>query len=436
MVVAEGITPKDIINCDVVIVGGSIAGNYLSSLLSKTRLNIHVIEEHGSIGHPMKCAGIVSSKILRIMRIPPRLIVNRVMEARIAGPGGKSITVRTRDKPIVLDRIEFDRHFMAIARDNGVTYHLEEKVASIEHAADEIVATSTKAVYHAKVLVGCDGASSMTGRIEGVVNEFITGKQSIISVAIGKKSMQIGQGQCELHFDPEWNDLFCWVIPTGNAALRVGLAAKNNVARKFDSFFKARFGNTLDELVRQGEIKNSTFTGGTIPVGIMKPCAFDRCLLVGDAACQVKASTGGGIVMLAIAAKYAARAIQEAFQKQDFSRRFFKKHYQTLILKRIGLTLRMHLAIHEGIKFFTAADFRFLIELGNQPMIKRELARSADMDFPVAFIIRILGYPMFYTWLLRFLLRNHQILRVLFRIIALGKEPRKSEQRSRTRIPS
>ncbi|TFG00409.1 MAG: hypothetical protein EU542_08085, partial [Promethearchaeota archaeon] len=52
---------------DICIIGASIAGNYLTFLLSDSKLRIAIIEEHKLIGHPFQCAGIVSKKLAHLI---------------------------------------------------------------------------------------------------------------------------------------------------------------------------------------------------------------------------------------------------------------------------------------------------------------------------------------------------------------------------------
>ncbi len=415
------------VECDVVIVGGSIAGNYLASLLAGRGISVHVIEAHATIGLPMKCAGIVSSKILKLLKFPKELILNRISEARVFSKDKRYIKISIKDRPVVLDRVGFDKHFKEVATDRGALYHLGERVTSAQLPSDRgrgpVRVETTRCTYTAKLLAGCDGAHSIVARQLGIAHEFITGKQAIVTTTGHGGRFDVDPSSCELHFDPSWNDLFGWIIPTGRTTSRIGLAARAHVAQRFDALLARRFGCSLEEARGRGLIGDVTFTGGTIPIGLPTSCAFDRTVLVGDAACQVKASTGGGIVMLAIAARMAAQAILLAFARGDFSRKFFIKHYQAPFFKQTRSSLKMHLAVHAAIKHFTPADFSRLFALASRPSIKRELARTADMDFPVRFILRILGEPGFYWWVAGFLLRGHRTFRDVLGILLLGKVP-------------
>jgi len=76
---------------DVCIVGASIAGNYLTYLLSKSNLKIIIIEDHKEIGIPFQCAGIISQKLNKLIELPTNIILNRVTTAKIVSPSGKRI---------------------------------------------------------------------------------------------------------------------------------------------------------------------------------------------------------------------------------------------------------------------------------------------------------------------------------------------------------
>ena len=93
---------RNIDTFDVCIIGGSIAGNYLCYLLSKTNLKVLVIEEHKEIGYPLQCAGILSQKLSKLIDLPKEIILNRVNTAKehlsyvLNGHRGLSPELRTR----------------------------------------------------------------------------------------------------------------------------------------------------------------------------------------------------------------------------------------------------------------------------------------------------------------------------------------------------
>nr|MDO8118536.1 geranylgeranyl reductase family protein [Candidatus Sigynarchaeota archaeon] len=413
---------SNVITCDVVIIGGSIAGNYLASLLAKLDISVHVIEAHKEIGFPMECAGIVSSRLTKLMDVPKDLVLNRIKVAKIFAPDGNYTEIKARDNPVVIDRINFDKHFHRLAEKGGVRYHLGERVISIGKRKDHIIVKSTNRSYACKVLVGCDGANSLVARYHGIKHSVITGKQVIANFTTGSEAYHLDRATCEIHFSPNWEGLFGWVIPESARTFRIGIASKRDVAKHFNTFLSRRINSCLPSLHDEKTMSIKMITSGMIPIGVPTPCAFDRAILVGDAACHVKATTGGGIVMLVIAAQIAATAIQRAFVKNDFSRKFFQKHYEGPCKKKIQNDLRLHLAIHLGIGKLRNEDYTTLFNLSKCRNIKDLLLNIADMDFPFKFILHVLQKRMFITWLSKFLWRERTFLKhVLF--LLLGGNP-------------
>ncbi|MHA1714159.1 MAG: NAD(P)/FAD-dependent oxidoreductase, partial [Promethearchaeota archaeon] len=251
---------------DVCIIGGSIAGNLIASLIASENVDIHVFEEHKNVGLPMECAGIVSSKIMDLIKIPANLILNSVEKAKFFDPHGEQITVKARDRPIILDRVGLDRHFYEIAKSGGVIYHLGEKVMGIERNKKYVTIKSNKGIYMAKLVVGCDGARSLVARYNGIKHDTIIGKQFIVKLPVDlvKRNM-IESDACELHFDTRWTDLFGWVVPEGLNSFRIGIAAKKHVAKIFKTFITKRFNKKDLEMISGREHGiDVKITGGLI----------------------------------------------------------------------------------------------------------------------------------------------------------------------------
>jgi digeranylgeranylglycerophospholipid reductase len=328
---------------DVVIIGGSIAGNYLAYLLSELRLKILIIEEHSEIGLPFQCAGIISKKLGRLITLPSNLVLNRVKIAKLISPSGLTIKLSGDEEPYIIDRIGLDRFFYDRSRTKkNVTYRLGEKFQSfnylIEHERRKIVEVKTSSnVFKTSILVGCDGPISLIAKSFNQSNDLLFASQIRIKASFP-------ENEAMLYFHPYWKELFGWIVPEGNDLYRIGIATKKNTAKAFRIFTKLIGVNPRDAIERQG---------GLIPYGTMQKCAFENVLLLGDAACQVKATTGGGIVMLLTAAKVAANCIKECFKKGEFSKKFIKKQYEKTTKNLIGNQLKVHYIIRKILEALT-----------------------------------------------------------------------------------
>ncbi|MBD3188344.1 hypothetical protein GF325_16030 [Candidatus Bathyarchaeota archaeon] len=432
-------TGDAITTSNVIIVGGSFSGNLLAWILATRGIHAHVLEEHKRVGLPMECAGIVSSKICKLIPIPRKFIHGRVSTAEIYVPGDMAIKVRTRDAPVVIDRTGLDDYYHEMAKRKGAVYHLGERVNKITRDGEYWLVETSRGIYKTQMLVGCDGAKSIVARSAGMNHDFITGKQVLIHVK-DDADKPCSANTCELHFDPRWNELFAWVIPRGSSYFRVGLCAKFYVATKLNQFFSSRFGLTLEEARRGDRQKKISIdilktTGGLIPVGHMHQCAFAGMILLGDAACQVKATTGGGLVMSSLAATYAARAICKSLQQDKYSKKFLARHYQKPCRRQLALTLKMHYILHLGLSYLEDSDYSFLSRFGTQAHVRKWLLSAADMDFPLKFILRVFLEPSFISWVIRFLFRNPFLLVASFKTLVTLPRSRKDIYPTKTNPP-
>ncbi len=149
----------------------------------------------------------------------------------------------------------------------------------------------------------------------------------------------------------------------------------------------------------------------------MNKLAFENVLLLGDSACQVKATTGGGIVMLLTAAKYAAYCIKKCFEHNNFSKRIIKKYYESPCKIHIGKELKIHYLIRAILEKCTEKDFLKIFKIIKTSRIENLIFIYGDMDFPRAFIFKIIRTPVFIPFLIKFLIKNPEILMKTIRII-------------------
>ena len=332
---------------DVCIVGGSIAGNYLSYLLSNTNLKILVIEEHNQVGVPLQCAGIVSQKLSKLIDLPPELILNRVKTAKIVAPSGIYIKLSGNEKPYIIDRIGLDCLFYEkIRHHNNIQYIFGEKFRNFQivkqnHKKQVLIETNKRKI-RTNILVGCDGPLSSVGKILGVKNDNLFASQIRIKG-------QFDENEAVMFFDQRWRELFGWIVPEGNKIYRIGMACSQNLIKNFRFFLKKIRVKISQKIDQQG---------GLIPYGIMNKLAFNNILLLGDSACQVKATTGGGIINLLTAANYAANCIRNCIKINNFSRKIIKKYYENPCRLTIGKELKIHYLIRMVLERLDNKDFK------------------------------------------------------------------------------
>lgn len=384
---------------DICIVGGSIAGNYLSFLLSNTKLKIAVIEEHKEIGLPLQCAGIVSQKLYKIIQFPEGIILNRVKVAKIVAPQGISIKISSTEEPYIIDRVALDRFFYEkVQNKENIQYFTGEKFKSfkyIKQANQNLLKIETSGrIIESKLLIGCDGPLSSVAKSLGVKNKNLYATQIRISG-------NFDENEAVMYFNPKWKELFGWIVPEGNGTFRIGLASSQNLKKNFQIFIKQLKLDSNKKIDRQG---------GLIPYGTMNKLAFNNILLLGDSACQVKATTGGGIIMLLTAAKYAVNCIQKCFKNDTFSKKFIKKYYESPCVSSIGKELKTHYLIRVILERLTPKDFVELFRILRTTKMEYIINLYSDMDFPKRFIFKFLRNSRIVLFLIKFIIRKPDII--------------------------
>ena len=390
---------------DVCIVGASIAGNYLTYLLSKSNLKIAILEDHKEIGIPFQCAGIIAQKLSQLIDLPTNIISNRVTTAKIVNPSGKYINLSGDEQPYVIDRIALDRLFYEKIKDNpNITYFLGERYKSFDYRIDKskthLLIKTSKRNLKSKILIGCDGPLSSVGNQLKVKNDVIFATQIRIKANFLEQ-------EAAMYFNPKWKQLFGWIVPEGNQIYRMPTSSSKNVNKCFKAFLNELGIDSHNKIDQQG---------GIIPYGIMNKIAFDNILLLGDSAGQVKATTGGGIVMLLTAAKYASNCVKLCFKNGNFSKKFIKRNYEKPCSQTIGRELKLHFIIRLILENFRNKDFEIFFKIIKENKIEHLITFYGDMDFPKALIIKLLLNRTILGFLIKFLIKNPVII---FKILKL-----------------
>jgi geranylgeranyl reductase family protein len=391
---------------DVCIIGGSIAGNYLCFLLSETNLKIAVIEEHKNVGLPLQCAGIISQKLDKIIKLPREIVLNRVKVAKIVSPQGKFIKISSSEEPYIIDRIALDRHFYEkVQNKKNIQYFMGEKFKSFKYYKRNkqklLKIETSKRLIESKLLIGCDGPLSGVAYSLGIKNKNIYATQIRISANFNDK-------EAVMYFNSKWKELFGWIVPEGDGIFRIGLASSQNLIKNFRSFIKHLKIGLKSKIDRQG---------GLIPYGTMNKLAFNNILLLGDSACQVKATTGGGIIMLLTAAKYAANCIQKCFKYEAFSRKIIKKYYESPCLSTIGKELKIHYLIRLILERLNPKNFTKLFRILSTNKMEYLINLYGDMDFPKRFIFNLLRNPFVVSFLIKFIIRHPDIIVSFLKVV-------------------
>jgi geranylgeranyl reductase family protein len=367
---------------EIAIVGAGPAGLLSAYLLAKNGLNVKVYEEHKIIGKPIQCTGIVTRALeKKVIRIPEDVIVNRIRTARIH-VGERTTELNIDD--IVLDRAAFDNYILEMAEGEGVKIVKNTRINAVipESKEDDRpgLLIGNDIVSSDKV-IGADGPFSITrATIDPKCNiGFYTGKQAVVKGEFEEEIFDVYLGNIAKGF-------FGWVVPESNKKARLGLASIQNPNHGFDYLMKTNRISKKDII---------EFQSGMIPIYNPRLKTEDWPIyLVGDAAAQVKATTGGGLVP----GLRSSRILADSILNQ--------KSYEKEWKRTVGKDLWIDLKIRKMLEKFTDADYADIIRLISSRRVKNTLSEY-ERDRPMPLIASLA-------------LKEPRLIKYGFRLVAQG----------------
>ncbi|MCC7571836.1 MAG: NAD(P)/FAD-dependent oxidoreductase [Candidatus Methanofastidiosum sp.] len=270
---------------DITVIGAGPAGLLVSQYLNKAGYKVKIIEEHKTIGKPISCSGLIGKDFFDHFKEFDfkDSIKNRIDGAKIF-LGNESFELKRKGVSFVVDRAIFDQSLS-----KRLEVSLNEKFQSFNRNNGTITIKTNKSKFNTDLLIGADGPSSKVRSQEFQFNiKHYKGYQIRTRAELDLENL------VEVHVQ---RPFFTWIIPEGEGIFRIGTVSDNP---------KESLTRFLKEIgIKQDPIE---VQAGVIPVGkgdIYK----DRVFLLGDAACQVKPLSGGGVYYGALAAEALANSI-------------------------------------------------------------------------------------------------------------------------------
>lgn len=363
---------------DVIIVGAGPSGSYLSYLLSSKGYDVLNLEEHPEVGRPVDCTGVVTNRVFQYVRSDS--IANRVRGANVYFPGQEPMHIQKNEETVIIYRDAFDKDVSSMAVEAGADLRLSSRVVSVktgEEAAEVTLRESGQLrTEKAMAVIGADGANSVVRKDlfreipKRVVSTyqadtaFRMPDQDSVSVYLGSKTSR---------------GFFAWAVPTGNIS-RIGLGTIGSGAR---SYFHA-----LSQYFPQDRIIG--INGAPIPISYLKKTYSERSLLIGDAGGIVKPLTGGGIYTGIVSAKHAFRALNEAFEADDYSLSFLSR-YQRYWKSDIGRELWMDGLVQRFFAKLNDRSLRAVYKVLSSPAVLDTINSIGDIDYPSKLVLSVIA---------------------------------------------
>jgi len=338
------------------IVGAGIVGCYLGRMLGKQE----IWEKNRSIAEK-PCSSLLSKNGLGTLDIDyDDCVLNEVKGAEFFSDSQEFKIEKKISQALVLDRLELQKELVKEAEDRGCRIRYRKAWSGQK---DDFI-------------IGADGALSAVAKSMGVRHSYILAYQ--VKAQLKKK---INPDFVQLYFGDFAPGFFGWLIPFDERNVEIGIGlSRGNPKPNFDAFSK-RF-----QIRRTKSIQSAL-----IPVFDPKQVTvYGNKALVGDAAGQVKATTGGGIIF----GCKCAEILAEAVERQDIT------YYESEWRRQYGRDLGIHLKLR---RFLDKIDYNELFLKMGENRVDELIEEYGDMDHPGGLVKRLLVKPGLWPYLPKFL---------------------------------
>jgi digeranylgeranylglycerophospholipid reductase len=369
---------------DVVVVGGGPSGSFSALAAAKRGAEVLVLEEHAEIGKPSHCAGHISIHGLKTLgiEIPDNLIENRIRMAKFHSPRGMEICIDCK-RPVtyVIDRALFDQYLADLAAQAGASFlkgvSANSLLAGLGRIQGVVTGGREESRIATKVVIDAEGAAAGLLRrshfLDSKEQAMVTGVQGYAS-----KIFSVAPDSVEIYLGNDYAPgFFAWIIPTLDGGAKVGLATNKGNPRTLLERFCAKHPVASKKI--RGPLSDVSFH--PIPIGGPPSRTYgDGLVVVGDAASQVKPTTGGGVIFGMICARFAGETAAEAIETGDCSSAFLSR-YQSLWEEELGNEFRVGKLTRSMLNGLGDKKVDRIFSIGRWFHIEDSLKEISEIDF-------------------------------------------------------
>jgi digeranylgeranylglycerophospholipid reductase len=333
-------------------------------------------------------------------------VENTFSQANFHSPKGTTLSVRlTQPVTCAVNRTLFDQYLAEQAEAAGAHYYLSSRVRSLLMSDGFVKGVSVerngkREDVSAKIVVDAEGIASRFVKQAGLhgfnrgglVYAVEAEVANVRDVALDAVEVFLGNG-----YTPGF---YGWLIPRRDGTAKLGLATRTGNPREF-LLRLMRKHPVASKQLGKARIERLAFHSISLGGPIARAYA-DGFLAVGDAASQVKPTTGGGVVFGLTCARIAAEVASEALRQGGVSAGCLQ-----LYPKRCGETLGFDVKLMLRLRRFLDAlsdeqldaALRFCARMG----VDKALAGVEEIDFQGQTLLTVLKKPAMWAALAYFL---------------------------------
>lgn len=354
---------------DVIVVGAGPAGNNAALGLAKQGHSVTVIDWRYNIGDK-PCTGIVGRECVWRFPIDPSLIYGETNCASLVSPDAQRVHIETKSaQACIIDRVSYVASFAQQAEAMGAKYRLGQRVLQVLPDEEGVTVVTDQKSYRGRSLILASGFGSPLTRQLGLGSapDHVSGIQALVaSNDITDVEIYLGQEVAP--------GFFSWAVPTAPGQALVGLLTRRKAPAHMVKFLQLlRSSNRITQV-----LKEPCCWG--IPLRPLKRTYRDRVLVVGDAAGQVKPTTGGGIYYSLLASELATKVLDQALKADDLSAGNLSQ-YQSSWKSLLSQELETGYSARRFYEFLSDQQISSLIRQADANGVYEDLSNSSDTSF-------------------------------------------------------
>jgi digeranylgeranylglycerophospholipid reductase len=379
------------------VIGAGPCGSFTALTIARQHVPVLVLEEHERVGIPSHCAGHVGIKGLsRVgLRVPDNLVQNRIRGAKFYSPSCREL-VLDHGSPVtyVLDRPGFDRWLADQAIGFGATYLLCSRVRSFTLEMGKTKLTiqehdGTRELL-CDLVIDAEGSPASLLRAAGLRRPE---PRNIVNGVLAEVDSLSNMNNefVELYFGNEYaSGFFAWIIPKRDGSAKIGLGVRGHdpvvLLHKFISQHPV-----ASRKLRKSKILN--LTAHPIPLGGPFSKTYANGVLeVGDAAEQVKPTTGGGIIMGILCSRIAGEVAAQSWKQSSYKAEFLSR-YQSEWRKMTWKDFLIMRRLRTHLDRISDEKMNNLFEAASRTGVMNDIRNLDDIDLQGSSLLTLAKHP-------------------------------------------